>query len=47
MSFSDILAQLAQGLVYTVWVTLICSATGMAVGLAVAGLRRVGSAGWK
>ena len=43
MSFWDILAQLAQGLVYTVWVTLICSATGMAVGLTVAGLRRMGS----
>ena len=43
MSFLDILAQLAQGLVYTVWVTLICSATGMAVGLTVAGLRRMGS----
>jgi len=43
VSFWDILAQLAQGLVYTLWVTLVCSATGMAVGLAVAGLRRMGS----
>ena len=43
MNFWEILAQLAQGLVYTVWVTLVCSATGMAVGLAVAGLRRMGS----
>lgn len=43
MSFWDILAQLAQGLVYTVWVTLLCSATGMTVGLTIAGLRRMGS----
>ena len=43
MSFWDILAQLAQGLVYTVWVTLVCSVTGMTVGLTVAGLRRMGS----
>jgi len=43
VNFWEILAQLAQGLVYTVWVTLVCSATGMAVGLAVAGLRRMGS----
>ena len=43
MNFWEILAQLAQGLVYTVWVTLVCSATGMTVGLTVAGLRRMGS----
>jgi len=43
VSFWDILAQLAQGLVYTVWVTLVCSVTGMTVGLTVAGLRRMGS----
>lgn len=43
MNFWEILAQLAQGLVYTVWITLVCSATGMTVGLAVAGLRRMGS----
>jgi len=42
VNFWEILAQLAQGLVYTVWVTLVCSATGMAVGLTVAGLRRMG-----
>lgn len=43
MSFLEILAQLAQGSVYTLWVTLVCSSTGMAVGLVVAGLRRIGS----
>lgn len=43
MSFWNILTQLAQGLVYTLGVTFICSATGMVVGLAVAGLRRTGS----
>ena len=43
MNFWEILAQLAQGLVYTVWITLVCSVTGMTVGLTVAGLRRMGS----
>jgi len=43
VNFWEILAQLAQGLVYTVWITLVCSATGMTVGLTVAGLRRMGS----
>lgn len=43
MNFWEILAQLAQGLVYTFWITLVCSATGMTVGLTVAGLRRMGS----
>lgn len=43
MNFWEILAQLAQGLVYTVCITLVCSATGMAVGLTVAGLRRMAS----
>ena len=43
MNFWEILAQLAQGLVYTVWITLVCSATGMTLGLTVAGLRRMGS----
>jgi len=43
VSFWNILTQLAQGLVCTLWVTLVCSATGMVVGLAVAGLRRMGS----
>ncbi|NCX47123.1 MAG: amino acid ABC transporter permease [Verrucomicrobia bacterium] len=43
MNFWEILAQLAQGLVYTFCITLVCSATGMTVGLTVAGLRRMGS----
>jgi polar amino acid transport system permease protein len=43
VNFWEILAQLAQGLVYTVWITLVCGATGMTVGLTVAGLRRMGS----
>ena len=46
MNFLEILAQLAQGLVYTAWVTLVCSATGLVVGLTVAGLRRMGGAAW-
>jgi len=43
VNFWEILAQLAQGLVYTFCITLVCSATGMTVGLTVAGLRRMGS----
>jgi polar amino acid transport system permease protein len=43
VNFWEILAQLAQGLVYTICITLVCSATGMTVGLTVAGLRRMGS----
>jgi polar amino acid transport system permease protein len=41
MSFIDILLQLAQGVVYTVVVTLACCATGLITGLLVAGLRRL------
>lgn len=41
MSFLDILAELSRGIGYTLVVTLACAATGMAVGLAVAGLRRL------
>lgn len=41
MNFYDILAQLAQGLSYTVLVTLVCSATGLVIGLALACLRRL------
>lgn len=41
MPFSDILAALAQGAVYTVLVTLVCNATGVGVGLAVVGLRKL------
>jgi polar amino acid transport system permease protein len=41
MSFVDILLQLAQGVVYTVVVTLACCATGLITGLLVAGLRRL------
>jgi polar amino acid transport system permease protein len=41
VSFLDILAELARGAGYTVLVTLACAATGMAVGLVVAGLRRL------
>ncbi|BDX21331.1 polar amino acid ABC transporter ATP-binding protein [Polynucleobacter sp. TUM22923] len=42
MNFLDILVQLAQGLSYTVIVTLVCSATGFFVGLTLASLRRLG-----
>lgn len=41
MNFLDILAQLAQGISYTVLVTLVCSFTGLVVGLTVASLRRL------
>lgn len=41
MTFFDILAQLAQGVSYTVVVTLVCSATGLIVGLILASLRRL------
>jgi polar amino acid transport system permease protein len=44
LNFFELVAQLAQGLVSTVVVTLVCSGTGMAVGLTVAGLRRMGYA---
>jgi polar amino acid transport system permease protein len=41
VNFYDILAQLAQGLSYTVIVTLVCSATGLVIGLMLASLRRL------
>jgi polar amino acid transport system permease protein len=41
VNFYDILAQLAQGLSYTVIVTLVCSATGLVIGLTLASLRRL------
>ena len=41
MTFLDILAQLAQGVSYTVVVTLVCSATGLLVGLTLASLRHL------
>lgn len=41
MTFLDILAQLAQGISYTVLVTLVCSVTGLVVGLFLASLRRL------
>jgi polar amino acid transport system permease protein len=41
VTFLDILAQLAQGISYTVLVTLVCSVTGLVVGLFLASLRRL------
>lgn len=41
MTFYDILAQLAQGVSYTVLVTLVCSLTGLVVGLILSSLRRL------
>jgi polar amino acid transport system permease protein len=41
VTFYDILAQLAQGVSYTVLVTLVCSATGLVVGLILSSLRRL------
>ncbi|MEI6611548.1 MAG: amino acid ABC transporter permease [Polynucleobacter sp.] len=41
MNFYEILAQLAQGLSYTVLVTLVCCATGLVIGLTLACLRRL------
>ena len=41
MNFFDIVFQLAHGVGYTVLVTLCCSLTGFAVGLLIAGLRRL------
>ena len=41
MTFIDILLKLAQGISYTVVVTLVCSATGLFVGLTLASLRRL------
>ena len=45
MNFYDILAQLAQGISYTVIVTLVCSATGLVIGLTLASLRRLNISG--
>jgi polar amino acid transport system permease protein len=42
MTFVDIIAELGTGAVHTVLVTLVCSATGFMVGLAVAVIRRLG-----
>lgn len=44
MNFLDIVGQLSRGVGYTLLVTLVCSATGVIVGLSVAGLRRLGLA---
>ena len=41
MDFAAIVAQLAQGVAYTVVVTLCCAATGLLTGLLVAGLWRL------
>jgi polar amino acid transport system permease protein len=42
VNFFDILVELSQGTIYTVLVTLVCCATGMLLGLLIAGLRRTG-----
>lgn len=42
MSFLEILAQLAGGVGYTALVTVVCSLTGVVIGLTVAMLRRLG-----
>ena len=44
MTFLDILSQLAQGIFYTVLVTLVCSLTGLVVGLTLSRLRRLNTA---
>lgn len=44
VQFSDILSLLAQGVGYTLWVTLVCCLTGLIGGLVVAGFRRVAPA---
>ncbi len=41
MNFFDIIALLTQGVGYTIAVTLACCATGLLVGLVVAGMRRM------
>jgi polar amino acid transport system permease protein len=41
VTFLDILAQLAQGISYTVMVTIVCSLAGLIVGLFLASLRRL------
>ena len=45
MTFLEILAQLAQGITYTLIVTLTCSLTGLFVGLLLSSLRRLNMAG--
>jgi len=45
VNFYDILAQLAQGISYTIIVTLVCSATGLVIGLTLASLRRLNISG--
>lgn len=45
MNFYDILAQLAQGISYTIIVTLVCSTTGLVIGLTLASLRRLNISG--
>ena len=45
MNFFDIVGQLSRGVGYTLMVTLVCAATGVALGLTVAGLRKVNIAG--
>ena len=45
MNFYDILAQLAQGISYTIIVTLVCSETGLVIGLTLASLRRLNISG--
>jgi polar amino acid transport system permease protein len=45
VNFYDILAQLAQGLSYTIIVTLVCSETGLVIGLTLASLRRLNISG--
>jgi polar amino acid transport system permease protein len=44
VTFLDILSQLAQGIFYTVLVTLVCSLTGLVVGLTLSCLRRLNTA---
>ncbi len=45
MTFFDILAQLAHGIVYTVLVTVVCSLTGLVVGLLISSVRRLNMLG--
>jgi polar amino acid transport system permease protein len=45
VTFFDILAQLAHGIVYTVLVTVVCSLTGLVVGLLISSVRRLNMLG--
>jgi polar amino acid transport system permease protein len=45
MTFVEILEQLVKGVFYTVLVTLVCSLTGLSIGLLVASLRRLNISG--